>query len=293
VSHKTRTVSRRQHYPPPDRGQVERMKEMRSAGALVSEIAASVGVSSATVSALTRGLQPRNRHTSARAVAAHSHNKERDEELVRRVREGESMKAVADAYGLSRERVRQIIVGWEKRNSEIIPRLRERGVPTVYAPPPSAAQRLLSRAVLNRATECWEWTGGYECHRGRAYPVASKQPKAAYCGERYAKRASYRMWVGEIQEDRRIVNACGNDSCISPFHLAAVSVVETFRTSDHWDKVRDTWKHSGNKMGFRREVCVKGGHPMNGSNVYVAADGSRRCRACVTERRRKSRKGPM
>jgi hypothetical protein len=257
------------------------MRRLRKAGYRPQDIAYEVGCSVATVCTYTRGLAPRVRQGRA---TNRPHDPARETEIVRRART-ETLTAIAESFGLTRERVRQVVVGYEKRTGEVVPRVSERKEPRTVRHL-SPAQRLLNRARLEVSTGCWRWDG--PLHIGK-YPIAAGHGKHSIAGEQYAHRASYRLWVGEIPESQRIVWTCGDEPCINPQHLKAIPQIEVCRGSEAWDESQDCWKHAPRGPRGHASHCRRG-HAMSGENLYITPTGLRHCVACRRLRDRARRR---
>lgn len=105
---------------------------------------------------------------------------------------------------------------------------------------------------------CWDWQlkpgpGGY------AY---GSPPSETRRKTRRMSRAAYEAYVEPIPDGLEIDHLCRNRRCVNPDHLEAVTRAENMR--------RMTWK---------RTVCLHG-HPFEGDNIKVFADGRRVCRTC-------------
>lgn len=267
------------------REQVARMQEMRAAGRTPPEIAGAVGVSVGLASTYTRGLKPRARKPVA---PGHPANPDREQDIVRRACAGEYLASIARDYGVSGERVRQIITRYEARTGVIVPRVHESRTPAAPPEHKSDAQRLLVRAELVPESGCWVWKGGVCRPRtGGAYPVCGGG-SSHIAGQLYAHRAAYRLWRGEIPTKQRVTQECGNELCINPFHLMLLAPVECFRRSPAWDPQRNTWKHTPPR---RPQTHCRRGHPFTPENVRVAPTGARQCRTCERARQRRRRTG--
>jgi len=63
---------------------------------------------------------------------------------------------------------------------------------------------------------CWVWVGAVN-HRG--YGIIGKGARGQ--GNERAHRTAYRLYRGEIPEDKIILHKCGNSNCVNPWHLEA------------------------------------------------------------------------
>lgn len=108
----------------------------------------------------------------------------------------------------------------------------------------------VSEVLFHESTACWEWQqkldkGGY----GRF----------ATDDDHYAHRAAYKLFVGQIPDDKEIDHRCRRRHCVNPLHLEAVP-----------HKVNQA------RMAKAKDGCVNG-HPF--SNV----NGRRVCKTCRYE----------
>ena len=71
---------------------------------------------------------------------------------------------------------------------------------------------------------CWAWIGAIN-HRG--YGIIGKGGKGQ--GNERAHRTAYRLYRGEIPEDKIILHKCGNSNCVNPWHLEAGTQKENAR----------------------------------------------------------------
>lgn len=121
-----------------------------------------------------------------------------------------------------------------------------------------------------RVKDCWQWTGstlntdyGRFSWRGRTL---------------LAHRVAYELLVGPIPEGLTLDHLCRNRTCVSPFHLEAVSGrVNTLRSD------------SPSALNALKTECVNG-HPYTEGNVYYAPKtGHRQCITCRNARKRTGR----
>jgi HNH endonuclease len=134
-------------------------------------------------------------------------------------------------------------------------------------------ERLLSRAVINRETGCWEWAGSKD-KRGYGRIAVDGSPRLVH-------RVAYEMWWGPLpphREDRvirELDHLCGNHSCLNPGHLELVSHQINMQRADM----------SNVGLANRLKTHCPKGHPYDEENTYARpSDGKRFCRTCYRER---------
>jgi hypothetical protein len=148
-------------------------------------------------------------------------------------------------------------------------------------PPPKYRPRnvtpkvaILLGAQLDAITGCWEWKKYRKFGRGagRGYGLIG-------IGDRIeqAHRISYLEFVGSIPEGLVIDHRCGNQGCVNPGHLRAVTQQVNVLASN------------GLAARYAKATHCDRGHPFSGSNLVMLKEGKRRCRACsamsIEERR--------
>lgn len=171
------------------------------------------------------------------------------------------MSKVAEHYGLTRERIRQIVRRHERRTGETVDlykdkrrrrvakRRDDRRERIARRLSRTAAQALLEDAWVEAGTGCWRTTRaplstGYVGVFDRRATTGRRTP--------YAHLLAYRLWCGEVPEGHWVTHTCHNRACFNPWHLRAVLPGEAIRQSPHWDRERGHWKHSA-KLGRNRK----------------------------------------
>lgn len=125
--------------------------------------------------------------------------------------------------------------------------------------------------VVVEASGCWRWTAntlpnGY----GRFWLNGEK---------RYAHRAAYEMFVGPIPPGLQVDHLCRSRRCVNPAHLEAVS-----------QRVNILRGESPYARRKRQDSCLRG-HPFTEANTYVKPNGTRRCKECHREAKRRAGAG--
>ena len=142
------------------------------------------------------------------------------------------------------------------------------------------------RLAKPQANGCWLWTGqlGTRDGYGKFKPSPGQPTQMAH-------RWAYEAFTGPIPDGMQIDHAChskdaacpgGPDCqhrrCVNPEHLEPVTASENTLRQRHYERTRTE--------------CPKG-HPYEGDNLIVRADGKRRCRECDRLRKRASRTSPQ
>ena len=84
------------------------------------------------------------------------------------------------------------------------------------------SQKIMMNVSSSDENDCWHWQGqvsnsGY----GRILLKGDEGNKM-----HSAHRASYELFIGEIEKDGIIVQSCGNRLCVNPAHLKQVNQVD-------------------------------------------------------------------
>jgi hypothetical protein len=79
---------------------------------------------------------------------------------------------------------------------------------------------------------CWAWMGA--THE-RGYGIIGLGPREL--GNERAHRTAYRLYRGEIPEDKIVMHKCGNTNCVNPWHL---------EVGTHKDNAQDTLRMGRN-----------------------------------------------
>lgn len=143
----------------------------------------------------------------------------------------------------------------------------------------SLRERLLSKAVINWGTGCWEWTAYTDPNGYGRIKVGGRNGQMAK-----AYRVSYELAYGPIPEGLTIDHLCRVRHCINPAHLEAVTVRENL--------LRGVGTPAVNA---RKTHCIRK-HEFTPENTIRTVDGrgriGRQCRACQRERDAKRARRP-
>lgn len=121
----------------------------------------------------------------------------------------------------------------------------------------------------------WCWTGGVA--RGRpSFYVGQRDGKNHYVP---ARRLAWEAERGPLPGDYVVFAECDEPRCVNPEHLRAVA-----RDDFDW-----LGTHAGpHQVNAAKRLC-NSGHPLEGKNLRIEPNGARRCRACLSARKREWR----
>jgi hypothetical protein len=131
---------------------------------------------------------------------------------------------------------------------------------------PHVVKRVLSRLVIDPTSGCLNWTASTQSG-GYGQTMVNRR-------NYYTHRLMYRWFVGPIPAGHQLDHLCRNRRCAAPAHLEPVS---------H----RENALRSPLVTGLRAK-CRKG-HPLDASNLWVEASGTRRCLICYTATQKRAR----
>lgn len=203
------------------------------------------------------------------------------------VRQGMMLSEIGRRFGLTRERVRQIVKengGRSMTRSRWAKQRKTRLRAAKDAVAAKAAYRNSLDWIRDRcevdANGCWIW-------QRAMYPSGYGHVAPNRAGG-YAHRLAWELAYGPIPTDGPrlcVCHKCDVPACVNPDHLFLGTYSENIQ--DSIAKGRFT-RNRGPRA--RKTHCHRG-HPFDEENTYVSPTGSRRCRACGREavRRYKAR----
>jgi hypothetical protein len=133
----------------------------------------------------------------------------------------------------------------------------------------SPQERFSERYIIDPKTGCWNWTGSIN-GKGYGYLSVDNRTMQAY-------KLAYEWKYGKIPRGLELDHLCRNSACVNPDHLEVVT--------------RRINQLRGNTIGARnaQKTHCPYGHPYSNENTYIKPDGSRACKKCKSQwRRRKS-----
>lgn len=246
---------------------------------------------------MKRGCKPRN--------AA------RDQRIAEARVAGSTLREIADAYGITKQRADQITkrlgavpqvdrlrksemaslylagktapeigADFGVRTATVCRRIQSTGVEASSRRRPTPLWDRLSRRIVF-ASGCWMWSGS----RNRSgYGVLPNRPRGR---SQLAHRLVYESLVGDIPEGLCIDHLCRTPACVNPYHMEPVTLGENVRRG-----VGSRGRRGSSSYVRPAITHCHLGHPFEGENLYVWR-GLRQCRTCQkrreaarTERRR-------
>lgn len=243
------------------------------AGAHIHELARLFSVSSQTMRARLHriGLKP-NRPPVSRPELQYQTN-QRDLAMCRAYADGKTLQEVGDQYGLTRERVRQILC----KNNVKDRRLWKKPEPPKFVPLTDeqflARQKARFWTYVNITTnpdECWNWLR----------PSTSIHPYPRYSsGFRKSQRTSdihrlaYEYTYGK--PTKWVLHKCDNPRCANPNHL-----YEGTAKNNAQDRERNRNKNGRRRLTWTEAEVIRQ-QIASGSDVNVVAAAFRVCNSTV------------
>lgn len=122
--------------------------------------------------------------------------------------------------------------------------------------------------ILIADNGCWEW---------QAYRLPSGYGTARVTDSmpQYIHRLSHELWSGPIPDGHHVDHLCRNRPCCNPAHLEAVTPRVNYLRGIGFAAKKYAQTH-----------CIHG-HEFDALNTYIAPNGTRKCRTCRAETRRR------
>ena len=116
---------------------------------------------------------------------------------------------------------------------------------------------------------CWDWIGSKSDHGYGRFSINPGNHRTM------AHRLAYALIVGPISPGLTIDHLCRNKGCVNPSHLQAVC--------NRTNVLRGVGRSAVNA---RKRECVRG-HSYTPENTLMNKDGSRWCKACLSDKNRR------
>ncbi len=135
---------------------------------------------------------------------------------------------------------------------------------------PTLVDRILERCDIG---DCWIWTGSTAGKPGHMYGRLRMDGALVY-----THRTVWEGLVGPIPDGLEIDHLCRVTLCCNPEHMEPVTHRENMLRSKAW-VVATRRNLSLRDAGW----CGSGRHQWIEANIWVAGNGTRRCRLCKQE----------
>lgn len=126
-------------------------------------------------------------------------------------------------------------------------------------------ERFLEKIIIAE-NKCWVWTGAKDKEDYGRIRVNNTT--------KLTHRFIYEYYYGQICPDLTIDHLCRNRTCVNPLHLEQVTQQINASRGINWNSIK---------------THCKNGHLLSGNNLRIE-NGKRRCKTCVRENKRITRK---
>jgi len=126
--------------------------------------------------------------------------------------------------------------------------------------------RFMDSVEIEPNTGCWLWTGSGDKDGYGRFNYDGSQNKRAH-------RASYELFIGEIEKGMMILHSCDVPECVNYNHL---------RQGSAFDNMADM-ANKGRGKNQKKTHCPYG-HEYTVDSVYKTKTGNRVCKICMRER---------
>lgn len=120
---------------------------------------------------------------------------------------------------------------------------------------------------------CWLWLGAANQKGRGTFSYGGRRPKGRV---ELHHRFAYLVEHGDIPEGLSVLHRCDVPLCCNPAHLFVGTQADN--VSDMMEKGRHRLT-AVPLANSEKSHCLHG-HPLNGDNLWIRADGSRICKAC-------------
>jgi len=107
-----------------------------------------------------------------------------------------------------------------------------------YGRPLDDIERFWSYVNIGDLFSCWEWNGLLSKRGYGQYNINGKRI--------LSHRLSYKLYYGELPDDKFICHKCNNPKCVNPFHLYAGTPKDN--VADMIRAGRHAWQNQGKKV---------------------------------------------
>jgi hypothetical protein len=127
---------------------------------------------------------------------------------------------------------------------------------------------------VDKSGACWLWTGARNSRGYGTFGLSGRPHVKNVLAHRFA----YELLVGPIPDGAVLHHTCGNQLCVNPDHLRAVSPKEC--------------SYLGTATNATKTNCMRG-HPFSAENTRIDGNGKRHCRECqrMLQARSEARRG--